>query len=119
MTDVIGRDAAERSGSSFYAVCQPPGLDWHIPSHRVSPEQSPAMAAFVEHVDVVVTVHGFGRRGLFTSLLLGGQNRDPSEHCGTALRAAPPAYDIVTDLERIPRDLRGSPAANPVNLPRR
>lgn len=119
MTDVIGRAAAERCGASFYAVCQPPGLDWHIPSHRVSPQQSPAMAAFVEHVDVVVTVHGFGRRGLFTSLLLGGRNRELAEHVGSALRTALPAYEILTDMERIPRDLRGSHADNPVNLPRR
>jgi hypothetical protein len=28
-----------------------------------------------------------------------------------------PAYDIVTELERIPPDLRGMHAANPVNLP--
>jgi phage replication-related protein YjqB (UPF0714/DUF867 family) len=119
MTDVVGRAAAERSGASFYAVLQPPDLNWHIPSHHVSPDQSPAMAAFVEHVDVVVTVHGFGRRGLFTSLLLGGQNRALAEHIGDSLRAALPAYDILTDADLIPRDLRGMHADNPVNLPRR
>ncbi len=118
MTDVIARDAAARCAASLYAVCQPPDLDWHIPSHRVAPAESPALAAFVEHVDVVVTVHGFGRRGLFTSLLLGGQNRELAEHVGDALRTALPAYDIVTELDRIPSDLRGMHGNNPVNLPR-
>ena len=33
------------------------------------------------------------------------------------LRPKLPAYDIVTELERIPPDLRGMHAANPVNLP--
>jgi phage replication-related protein YjqB (UPF0714/DUF867 family) len=119
MTDVIARAAAERCGASFYAVCQPADLNWHIPSHLVAPDDSPAMAAFIDHVDVVVTVHGFGRRGLFTSLLLGGRNRELAEHVGDALRAALPAYEILTDAERIPRDLRGMHPENPVNLPRR
>ncbi|MCU1503956.1 MAG: hypothetical protein JWM12_3310 [Ilumatobacteraceae bacterium] len=119
MTDVIAAAAAERCGASLYTVRQPPDLNWHIPSHKVAPDESPALARFLEHVDVVVTVHGFGRRGLFTSLLLGGRHRELAEHVGAALRCALPAYEIVTELERIPSDLRGMHATNPVNLPRR
>ncbi len=118
MTDVIAAAAAERSGSSYYAVLQPDDLQWHIPSHKVSPSDSPAMAAFIEHVDIVITVHGYGRRTMFTSLLLGGRNRALAAHLGPFLQRHLPAYDIRTDLDTIPSDLRGQHAANPVNLPR-
>ena len=36
-TDVIASLAAERSGASYYAVLQPDDVQWHIPSHKVSP----------------------------------------------------------------------------------
>ena len=84
---------------------------------RSSGRPSPArLRSFVDHVDVVVTIHGFGQRGLFGSLLLGGRNRTLAAHVGRTLRRALPAYDIVTDLERIPPNLRGLHADNPVNL---
>lgn len=76
------------------------------------------MSAFIEHVDVVVTVHGFGRRGFFTSLLLGGRNRDLAHHVAQHLRSRLPAYRLVSDAEEIPKDLRGMHPRNPVNLPR-
>src|SRR4029079_1373028 len=53
MTDVIAAAAAERCGASFYAVRQPADLNWHIPSHRVAPTDSSALAGFLDHVDVV------------------------------------------------------------------
>jgi len=118
MTDVIASRAAEQADASLYAVLQPEGMRDHLSSTRVSPNESEQLAAFIDHVDIVVTVHGFGQRGLFTSLLLGGQNRPFAEHVGRALRAALPAYDIRTDIETIPTQLRGLHEANPVNLPR-
>jgi len=54
LTDVIADEVAQRCGASFYAVLQPDDLQWHIPSHHVSPQQSPVLREFVEHVDVVV-----------------------------------------------------------------
>jgi phage replication-related protein YjqB (UPF0714/DUF867 family) len=118
MTDVIARAAADAGGASYYGVHQPDGMRHHLPSIRVRPAESEALAAFVAHVDVVVTIHGFGRRGLFTSLLLGGRNRELAEHVAGHLRPALPAYDVITDLGRIPPALRGQHDANPVNLPR-
>jgi phage replication-related protein YjqB (UPF0714/DUF867 family) len=118
MTDVIAAAAAERAGASLYAVLQPDGMRDHLASIKVRPAESPALAAFVEHVDVVITVHGFGQRGLFGSLLLGGGNRPLAEHVGETLQRWLPAYDVITDLDRIPAPLRGLHAANPVNLPR-
>lgn len=117
MTDVIARHAADASGASYYGVVHPPGWNLHVPSTRVSPDDSDDLAAFIDHVDVVVTVHGFGRRSLFTSVLLGGRNRRLAGHIAGHLRAHLPAYDIVDDLDRIPIELRGLHASNPVNLP--
>jgi phage replication-related protein YjqB (UPF0714/DUF867 family) len=118
MTDVIARRAATASSSSVYAVMQPPGMREHFPSTTVDRDHSPALAGFLDHVDIVITVHGFGRRGMFGSLLLGGQNRDFAEHVGSTLRNHLPAYDIVTDVEAIPKQLRGMHDRNPVNVPR-
>lgn len=117
MTDIIAERAAEEAGASCYSVIQPTGMSEHLPSIEVRPEESEALADFVEHVDVVVTIHGFGRRGMFGSLLLGGQNRELADHVGATLREHLPAYEIVTELDTIPRPLRGLHDRNPVNLP--
>ena len=86
VTDVVATAAAEQAGASLYAVLQPAGFRWHIPSTEVRPEQSQALAEFLDHVEVVVTVHGYGREGMWTTLLVGGQNRTLADHV-----ASPPA----------------------------
>jgi phage replication-related protein YjqB (UPF0714/DUF867 family) len=118
-TDVIAQAAAERSGASYYGVHQPPELQWHVPSILVDPADSPALARFLDHVDHVVTVHGYGRDGLWTALLVGGQDRALAEHVGAHLRRHLPAYEVVTDLDAIPPELRGLHPRNPVNRARR
>src|SRR5262249_40310815 len=118
MTDVIAGAAAVEAGASFYGGHQPPHLPWHPPSTPFHPPASPALPSFADHVDVVVTVHGYGREGLWATLLLGGRNRLLAEHLGRCLRPALPVYDIATDLDRIPVELRGLHPRNPVNLPR-
>ena len=117
-TDLVARTAAERAGASYYGVHQPAGLRQHVPSHRFTADQSAALAEFVSHVDVVITVHGYGRRGLFTTMLLGGGNRDLAAHVATHLRRALPAYQVEDDIDRIPQELRGLHPKNPVNAPR-
>ncbi len=117
-TDVIAAAVAGRAGASLYAVRQPPTMRWHLPSIEVAPSESPALAAFVEHVEVAVAIHGYGREGMWTTLLLGGRNRELASHVGVHLRAAMPGYEVVDDVDAIPRDLRGIHRANPVNLPR-
>jgi phage replication-related protein YjqB (UPF0714/DUF867 family) len=119
MTDVIARRAASLAGASYYGVVHPDDWTLHLPSTQISPDQSPVLAAFLAHVEVVVTVHGFGRRQLFTSVLLGGQNRSLAAHVAGHLRRGLPAYDIVDDLDAIPKELRGLHPRNPVNLPPR
>ncbi len=117
MTDVIAATAAERAGASYYGVVQPAGMRDHLSSTKVRPADSARLASFVDHVEIVITVHGFGRRGMFSSLLLGGRNREFAAHVGGALRHRLPAYRILTDLDEIPPALRGQHHRNPVNLP--
>ena len=118
MTDVIAARVADSSGASLYAVVQPPDLRWHIPSKLVDPDASPALSGFVEHVDTAIALHGFGRNGLFTTLLVGGRNRELAAHVRTVLGRHLDGYDVVDDLDAIPVELRGLHPDNPVNRPR-
>jgi phage replication-related protein YjqB (UPF0714/DUF867 family) len=117
-TDDIASAAAEAADASLYAVVQPPDLRWHIPSASVDPAASPALAAFLEHVDTVVAVHGYGRRGLFTTILLGGGNRALAGLARDHLAPALPDYTVVADLDEVPTELRGLHPDNPVNRAR-
>ena len=116
MTDVVASRAAERAGASYYGITLPDNLEWHVPSHKVTADQSPVLAGFLGHVDTVVTVHGFGRAGFFTSLLLGGRNRRLATHLAGHLRTRLPAYRIIDDIDEIPKNLRGLHQDNPVNV---
>ena len=113
MTEAIAAPP-QSSGASLYAVVQPCGSA-HFPSTSTAGRVGGA-GQFLDHVDVVVTVHGFGRRGRFTSLLLGGRNRELAR-ASVGRCVALPAYDIVTELEEIPRDCAALHPGNPVNLP--
>ena len=118
MTDVIAIAAAEAAGASYYVVVHPDDVDHHLPSISYRPAESAALAAFVEHVDTVVSVHGYGRQGGWTSILAGGRNRLLAATLADEAAHRLPDYDVVTDLDRIPVELRGLHAANPVNLGR-
>jgi phage replication-related protein YjqB (UPF0714/DUF867 family) len=118
VTDEIATRAAERAGASLYAVRQPPDLRWHIPSALIDPAHSPSLAAFLDHVDVAVAIHGYGRMGMWTTLLLGGTNRELAAEVATHLSSVLPDYTVIDDLESIPSELRGLHPDNPVNRPR-
>ena len=64
-----------------------------------------------------ITIHGFGRRGLFGSLLLGGGNRALAEHVGAHAPARAPGLRHRHRPRAHPPDLRGLHPDNPVNLP--
>lgn len=117
MTDAIAGAAAEQAGASYYGVVYPVGLDRHLSSARYRGEESAALQSFLDHVDVVVSIHGYGRDGLWTSLLLGGGNRALAEVLADELSGRLPDYELVTDLDAIPAPLRGTNASNPVNFP--
>jgi phage replication-related protein YjqB (UPF0714/DUF867 family) len=118
----IAQEASRRSGASLYAVVQPPDLRWHLPSSTYDPAHSDALASFLDHVDVIVSVHGYG--GLVTSddrwttVLVGGSGRELAARLAVNLRAALPGYTFLDDLEAMPARLRGVHANNPVNRAR-
>jgi phage replication-related protein YjqB (UPF0714/DUF867 family) len=117
-TEVVATEAAHRSGSSLYTVVQGPAVRWHLPSHLVGAGASPALVAFLDHVEVAIAVHGYGRPDRPRQLLLGGGNRRLATHLGSTLRGALPDFTIVDDLDEIPPQMRGVHPDNPVNRPR-
>ena len=117
-TAEIAASAAELACASLYAVRQPEDLHWHIPSALVDPNLSPALSTFLDHIDVVVSVHGYGRRGYSNVVLIGGLNRDLAARAAAVLRTAVPSHRFVDDLRAIPPTLRGVHPDNPVNLTR-
>lgn len=117
-TDAIAADAADDSGASLYVVRQPHDLRWHVPSVAFDPAHSPALARFLRHVRVAVAVHGYGRHGMWTTLLLGGRNRSLATDLGTALREdLGDGFTVVDDIDDVPVELRGVHRRNPVNRP--
>jgi phage replication-related protein YjqB (UPF0714/DUF867 family) len=119
MTDVIAREVADRSGASLYALRQPHHLRWHVPSRLVDPAHSEALAAFLDHVDVAIAVHGYGRPGRHRTILMGGSNRTLARRLAAATRQRIDHYEVVDDLVAIPAELRGLHPDNPVNRARR
>lgn len=117
MTDVIAVAAAERAGASVYVVRQPSDFQWHIPSAMDDPAHSGALQSFIEHIDVAVAVHGYGRQDMWMTLLLGGRNRELARTLASQLSESLPEYEAVHDLDAIPVTLRGLHPDNPVNLP--
>lgn len=118
VTDDIAAEAARHSGASFYAVLQGPDDQWHLPSHLVRPAESKTLTAFLDHVDVVISVHGFGRPDLMRSVLLGGRNRQLAEHIAMSLIERLPHYEVLYRPEDVPSRFAGRHPDNPVNLPR-
>lgn len=113
MTDVIAERAADAAGASVYVVRHPDRYPHHLPSARYRAEESERLAGFLDHVEVAVSVHGYGRIGRSTQLLAGGGNRALAAHLARHVEV--PGYQVVTDLDAIPRELRGLHPDNPVN----
>ncbi len=113
MTDTIAERAADASGASVYVVRHPDHYPHHLSSARYRADESARLDEFLDHVDVAVSLHGYGRIGRSTHLLAGGQNRALAEHL--AHHVVVPGYQVVTDLDAIPRELRGLHPDNPVN----
>ena len=116
-TECIARNAADMAGASVYTVVQPADLGWHVPSHMVTAATSERLSQFLGHVEVVVAVHGYGRRDRRGQLLLGGGNRELAGVLAAALTRALPGVHVVSELDDIPVELRGLHGRNPVNQP--
>jgi phage replication-related protein YjqB (UPF0714/DUF867 family) len=117
-TAEIATAAATAGGASVYTVEQPADLRWHVPSHVIGREGSTALTRFLDHVEIVISIHGYGREGWWTRILAGGADRGLSTRVAGALRSALPDYEIVDDVDEIPRELRGLHPENPVNRAR-
>lgn len=118
VTTMIATRAAAAADASFYGIDQPAERPLHLPSTRYSPDESPLFRRVIEHIDVVCTIHGYGRDMDKQHVLLGGQNRELAEHVAAELRPRlSDRFPVITDLEAIPKELRGVHSRNPANLP--
>ena len=115
-TAEMARRTAQLVGASLYVVEVPPDLWWHVPSIQFDPIASNGLQRFVDHVDRVVSLHGFGRPGIESTALLGGRNRSMARRIATAMRRMVDG-SVIDELEDIPTGLRGVHPRNPVNLP--
>jgi phage replication-related protein YjqB (UPF0714/DUF867 family) len=113
MTDVIAERAAKEADASVYLLRHPDRYPHHLPSAVYDPAESPRLAEFLDHVDVAVSLHGYGRIGRATQLLAGGRNRALAAHLARHIRLT--GYQVVTDIDDIPPELRGLHPDNPVN----
>src|SRR5262249_9543832 len=113
MTDAIAERAADAADASVYLLRHPDRYRHHLPSALFNPAESARLAEFLDHVDVVVSLHGYGRIGRSTQLLAGGRNRALAAHLARHIKV--PGYQVVTDLDAIPPELRGLHPDNPVN----
>jgi phage replication-related protein YjqB (UPF0714/DUF867 family) len=113
MTDVIAERAAEAAGASVYLLRHPDRYPHHLPSALYDPSESARLAEFLDHVEVAVSLHGYGRIGRGTQLLAGGRNRALAAHLARHIGLT--GYQVVTDMDDIPPELRGLHSGNPVN----
>src|SRR4051812_40841374 len=98
-TAEVARRAAARTGASLYAVEQPDGLQWHVPSHLYDPAASPSLFAFLNHVDAVVSVHGYGRDGFWTTVLVGGADRQFARTAARRMRPHLDGFEVIDDVD--------------------
>jgi phage replication-related protein YjqB (UPF0714/DUF867 family) len=115
-TAAIARLLAARTGASLYVVSQSDRLRWHVPSIHYDPAASERLARFLDHIEVAVSVHGFGRRNLARTVLVGGGTDGLAVDMSERLRAVTTLNVLTGDA--IPSGLRGTHPANPVNIPR-
>jgi phage replication-related protein YjqB (UPF0714/DUF867 family) len=135
--EIAGR-AAERAGASYYAIVQPNGLRVHLTSRRHNPDHSARFRAFLHHVEIAISVHGFGRDGFdlrtdpvqglviepygpalrgsqtgpLRGIIVGGNNVDLLETARRLLRDRFVGYRVADERIRL-----GYDPNNPVNLP--
>lgn len=137
-THEIASQAAERSGASYYAIVQPRDQRFHLTSRRHDPAQSANLSAFLDHVEIAISVHGFGRDSLtlavdlardvciepygparrgrqtgpLQGIILGGLNPALLDAARSVLRDRFPGYRVGGEQIRL-----GFHPENPVNLP--
>jgi phage replication-related protein YjqB (UPF0714/DUF867 family) len=116
-TAEMAREIVQATGASLYVIEQSEQLAWHLPSTEYDPSHSEALTSFIDHVDRVVSLHGFGRDHLRGAVLVGGTNQLMRSSVAHLLRMRT-RLRVVDRMRDIPRNLRGQHPQNPVNLPR-
>jgi phage replication-related protein YjqB (UPF0714/DUF867 family) len=137
-THEIASRAAEESGASYYAIVQPSGIRAHLTSRRHNPDHSERLRGFLAHVQIAISVHGFGRDGFalridptegvviepygpalrgrqsgpLRGIIVGGQNSDLVEAARGLFHDRFPGYHVADERIRL-----GFDPNNPVNLP--
>ena len=137
-TDQLASWAAEQSGSSYYAIVQPSGLGVHLTSRLHNPDHSETLQSFLQHVEIAISVHGFGREGFsvwvdperglmiepygpalrgrqtgpLRGIIVGGQNGDLLDAARRLLHDRFAGYHVADERVRL-----GFHPDNPVNLP--
>jgi phage replication-related protein YjqB (UPF0714/DUF867 family) len=137
-THEIASHAAERSLASYYAIIQPSGMRAHLTSRRHDPDHSEQLRAFLRHVEVAISVHGFGRDGFslvvdpargvviepygpalrgrqagpLRGIIVGGRNTELLAAARRLLEDRFTGYHVTDERVRLGFDPR-----NPVNLP--
>jgi phage replication-related protein YjqB (UPF0714/DUF867 family) len=115
-TAELARSAAARAGASCYTVSQPRELHVHVPSVDADPDDAPHLAAFLDHVSTIVSVHGYYRPlERPQAVLVGGANRALVAALAGELRGVLPGYRVVDETDAIPSHMRGLDPRNPVN----
>ena len=114
MTDVIAERAADAAGASVYVLRHPEHYPHHLAVGAVPRRRSPSGWQSSSTMSTsrcrCTATAGSGRS---TQLLAGGRNRELAAHL--ARHVDVPGYQVVTDLDAIPRELRGMHPDNPVN----
>ena len=83
-THEIASRTAQQTGASYYTIIQPSRLRFHLTSRHHNPDDSDQLQAFLQHVEIAISVHGFGRdRFALTADPVGGVVVEPY---GPALR---------------------------------
>lgn len=117
-TEHMAEEAARVADASAYVVVQPREQAWHLSSHRIDPADAVLLARFLDHVEVVVSMHGYWRPEQADALFVGGGNRLLAGAIAERLRATVTEMPVVDDLDAIPAGMRGVHPRNPVNRSR-
>jgi phage replication-related protein YjqB (UPF0714/DUF867 family) len=137
-THEIASQAAARAGASYYAIIQPSCLRFHLTSRGHDPDHSESFRAFLQHIEIAISVHGFGRdsfslivdpargvviepygpalrgsqTGPLRGIIVGGKNPELLDYARGLLHERFAGYRVADERVQL-----GFHPENPVNLP--